>query len=667
MTPAVPNLTPGHSPSLIAATEKVRDVKISPSGKYIVYQVQPFYKSSDKSTSRLWLAETDVPNSAKPVTDGLFNDRAAVFHPNGRRIYFLSNRHHGKGAHIYSLEVENEDRGHPVDITANLGQKGAQAFEISPNGIFVAFTCVDDGGQHKTSDATLYHEKTGLSKLKICDIRSGDIWTIDGIRKDKHVESFSWISNGKELLYRLRDNKGVEYAEGNIIMERVSIDSDGSEVPRIIDSYERSPSSPTLWLPSGHIVELQSFEPRNTLDARTLFIHGSAHDSTHDRNSQSVRRLYGEKDDAVRMVNARPTADDSDAGEVAIEVSVGVDTNIDIARFESRKGDTQEIFTLFKTNADAVWFGAWDARRVTDEEGNSSYVAAVVLSSGERHQPPNVWAGRSQFGTTIREMRQLSFHLKWLKDAPIIRTERVVWKADDGMELDGMVRYPPGYEKSSGPLPTVLFIHGGPYRRDIMDYMPYFCNWREMLASAGYLVVSPNYRGSQGRGHDFAHAANLGIGMRDWPDCESMVDEAIRLGLADPDRLAVAGWSHGGSLAAWGVTQTKTRFKAAVVGAGVSNWEGMVMESGSPELEAAIGQRVPWDEEANTKVVGNRRLSPIHAVIDVTTAVLILHGEKDERVPVGQGIGLWRGLRRKAAQRGRDGAQLVVYPREPHG
>lgn len=65
--------------------------------------------------------------------------------------------------------------------------------------------------------------------------------------------------------------------------------------------------------------------------------------------------------------------------------------------------------------------------------------------------------------------------------------------------------------------------------------------------------------------------------------------------------------------------------------------------------------------------MGNRRLSPIHAVIDVTTAVLILHGEKDERVPVGQGIGLWRGLRRKAAQRGREGAQLVVYPREPHG
>lgn len=464
MIPVAPNFTPGHPPSLIAATEKVRDVKISPNGKYIVYQVQPFYKSSDKSVSRLWLAETDAPNSAKPVTDGLFNDRAAVFHPDGERIYFLSNRHNGKGAHIFSLEVVgNDGGGHLTDVTAKLDQKSAQAFDISPNGAFVAFTCVDDGQQLRTTEAKLYHEKTGLSKLKICDIQSGDIWTMNGIRKDKHVESFTWISNSKELIYRLRDNKGAEYVEGNIIVERVPID--GSEEPRIIGSYERSPSSPTMWLPSGHIVELQSFEPRNTLDARTLFIHDPDHDPTHDRHSRLVpRRVYGEKDDAVRMVNARPVADDSEVGEVALEVSVGVDTNIDIARFGSGQSNTPEIFTLFKTNADAIWFGAWDARRVTDDDGNSSYVAAVVLSSGERHQPPNVWAGRSQFGNTIHEMTQLSSHLQWLKEAPMIRTERIVWKADDGMELDGMVRYPPGNEKSSGPLPTVLFVHGGPYR-----------------------------------------------------------------------------------------------------------------------------------------------------------------------------------------------------------
>ena len=75
--------------------------------------------------------------------------------------------------------------------------------------------------------------------------------------------------------------------------------------------------------------------------------------------------------------------------------------------------------------------------------------------------------------------------------------------------------------------------------------MPYFCNWRELLASVGYLTLSPNYRGSQGRGHDFATCAGAGIGVYDWDDCESMVHEAVKRGWADEGRLGVAGWSHG--------------------------------------------------------------------------------------------------------------------------
>ncbi|KAF9441126.1 hypothetical protein P691DRAFT_766683 [Macrolepiota fuliginosa MF-IS2] len=96
--------------------------------------------------------------------------------------------------------------------------------------------------------------------------------------------------------------------------------------------------------------------------------------------------------------------------------------------------------------------------------------------------------------------------------------------------------------------------------------MPYFSNWHELGAFAGYLTIPLNYRGGQGRGHAFAASANTGIGVYDCPDCGSMVDEVVKRGWADPERLGVAGWSYGGSLVAWGVTQTKTRYKAAIVG-----------------------------------------------------------------------------------------------------
>jgi len=125
----------------------------------------------------------------------------------------------------------------------------------------------------------------------------------------------------------------------------------------------------------------------------------------------------------------------------------------------------------------------------------------------------------------------------------------------------------------------------------------------------------------------------------------------------------------GASLAAWGVTQTKTKYKAAIVGGGATHWEDMVMASGSPELETAIGQSPPWTHPSSSMgtFTSERKASPIHNVAGVETAVLILHGERDERMPPGQAYGFYRGLKRCGAPRGREAVELVVYPREPHG
>ncbi|TFK32017.1 Alpha/Beta hydrolase protein [Crucibulum laeve] len=660
-------LNPPHSPALIASTEKVRDVKISPDGRCILYQVQPFYKV-DRTTAALWLARTDVEQSARQLTSGEFNDKAAVWHPNGKRVVFLSDRHSpGKSPLLYTVLVEASIDTEPVVLSTGFGKKGVQAFDISPDGKYIAFTSVDDPTDEdlkkfqEKDDAREYGSKSGLSRLRLYDFATQNISTTQGIRQDMHVESFTWSPDSKELLYRLRQNRGSEYSEMEIVVERIMID--GFECPKSVSSYPRSPSGPNIWLSSGHVATLQSYEPHNSLDARTLFGQRIDQNWRVDKSAKRVAKLYGVTEDAVRIVNLG--ASSAGDGMVAVEVCKDVDTHIDVVLFS--KHDVKTLFTLFQTNEEAIWFGAWDAKKVLTESGEVSFVFAAVLSSGIRHQPPNVWAGRvvGSNGGTVLEKLRLSSHLQWLTDAPMIKAEVIHWKATDGTQLNGVVRYPPGYSASSGVLPTILFIHGGPYRRDIPDYMPYFCNWRELLASAGYLVVSANYRGSQGRGHQFAHAANYGVGVHDWADCESMVDEVIRRGIADPQRLGVAGWSHGGSLTAWGVTQTKSRFRAAIVGAGATNWEGMVMESGSPELEAAIGRSVPWDHSGALQSI--RKNSPVHSISGVTTAVLILHGEKDERVPVAQALGFWRGLKRKAEGRAREAAQMVVYPREPHG
>jgi dipeptidyl aminopeptidase/acylaminoacyl peptidase len=154
---------------------------------------------------------------------------------------------------------------------------------------------------------------------------------------------------------------------------------------------------------------------------------------------------------------------DSGDSMIAVEACSDVDTHIDAVSFEGNTMKT--LFTLFQTQEDGIWFGAWDARRTMDGNGNVSYVCAAVLSSGVRHEPPNVWAYRvSGEQREISNKIKLSSHLQWLSNAPVFKTEVMRWKAADGTELSGLVRYPSGYDVSHGRLPTVLFIHGGPYR-----------------------------------------------------------------------------------------------------------------------------------------------------------------------------------------------------------
>ncbi|PBK90030.1 alpha/beta-hydrolase, partial [Armillaria gallica] len=639
-------------------------ISISPDGERVLYQVQQFYKSADRVLAELWLAQTGVADSARQLTNGDFHDRAGVFHPfDSNMVIFLSDRWSpGKGGNIYSLRLAEDEV--PTPLAVEPMKKGIQQFQISPDGKYIAFTAAGDGpARGDRDDARRMGDKRGLSHLFLLNPITGEVSSMDRIRKDRHVESFTWSPDSKELLYRLREDRGSEAAEREVLLERVSVVS--QDAPVTIDVYPRSPSGSNIWLSSDHVLTLQSYDAANILDARTLYVRQGG-----DKRAL-VRKLYGETEDAIRIVDMTNHSEGTSNGMIAVEIASDTDTRIDGISFASSKTDECEIHSLFRTQDEAIWFGAWDAKRVRSATG-VSYVFAAVLSSGIRHEAPNVWSvriddderycGGSSLGSGIR--MQLSSHLQWLVKAPQIKTEAIRWKSKDGVELSGLVRYPPNIDKRRGcALPTILFLHGGPYRRDVPDYMPYFCNWREMLASAGYLVISPNYRGSQGKGRVFAHAAACGIGAFDWPDCQSMVHEVVARGLADPDRLGVAGWSHGGSLTAWGVTQTKTMFKAAIVGAGVSNWESMVMEAASPELEGALGGISPWNGRMNK---ASRKESPVQRVAGVTTAVLILHGEKDERVPLGQGIGLYRSLKRTEGPC-KDRVEMVVYPREPHG
>jgi dipeptidyl aminopeptidase/acylaminoacyl peptidase len=226
---------------------------------------------------------------------------------------------------------------------------------------------------------------------------------------------------------------------------------------------------------------------------------------------------------------------------------------------------------------------------------------------------------------------------------------RVVnWTAKDGTHLEGILTLPANYE-SGKKYPFLVLPHGGPESNDELR----FDAFSRIIAGLGYVVLQPQYRGSTGYGTEFLEAIYQHFGDRAYQDVDSATDFAVAQGWADPNRLAIFGWSAGGFMTSWTVTQTQ-RYKAAIEGAGITDWLSFIPASD-------IGQ-VDYDMRLQEK--GAEPFLQFSAVMfadRVTTPLLILHGEADQRVPMLQGREFFVLL----AERGKT-VRMVTYPGSPH-
>jgi dipeptidyl aminopeptidase/acylaminoacyl peptidase len=232
---------------------------------------------------------------------------------------------------------------------------------------------------------------------------------------------------------------------------------------------------------------------------------------------------------------------------------------------------------------------------------------------------------------------------------PDVRTIR--WNAPDGTEIEGLLMTPRGAE---GPLPLIACVHGGP----TWNWGAFFSDSEPnsvLLASAGYACLLPNPRGSVGRGHAFAQAVIGDSGGVDFQDVMSGIDVCIADGVADPDRLGIAGLSYGGFMAGWAVGQTD-RFGASVAMSVVSNNVSFHLTSDIWMYDVMILEG-DWNDPASQYV----DRSPVTHAHRCTTPTLVIQGAEDRCTPVGQGEELYRAIAEAGAQ-----TELVVYPREGH-
>jgi dipeptidyl aminopeptidase/acylaminoacyl peptidase len=240
---------------------------------------------------------------------------------------------------------------------------------------------------------------------------------------------------------------------------------------------------------------------------------------------------------------------------------------------------------------------------------------------------------------------------------PLAKTELIKWKSADGKEMEGLLTYPLNYQPGKkGPL--LLNIHGGP--AGVFNQACIAGNQGvyplASLSEMGFAILRPNPRGSTGYGTTFRVSNKQDWGGGDYNDVMTGVDAVIKMGITDESMLGVMGWSYGGYLSSWIVGHTN-RFKAASIGAPVVDLAFQNMTDDVESLMPVYFNGDPWN---NWELYSKH--SPLRYIQNVSTPVMLQHGEADFRVPLGNSVMFYNALRRRGIP-----VKLLVLPRQPHG
>jgi dipeptidyl aminopeptidase/acylaminoacyl peptidase len=295
---------------------------------------------------------------------------------------------------------------------------------------------------------------------------------------------------------------------------------------------------------------------------------------------------------------------------------------------------------LLYRGADQVTAGTWGPSVSVSNDGK---ISAVIRSSFSA--PPEIWAGPHGLWKQITQ-RNKGVSAAWGK------AESIHWKSDS-YQVQGWLIYPANFDPAK-KYPLIVHVHGGPSAA-VLSSWPGSGDFGMALAASGYFVLQPNPRGSFGNGEAFTRANVKDFGYGDLRDILSGVDEAIKVAPIDSNRLGITGWSYGGYMTMWAVTQT-SRFKAAMAGAGIANFQSYYGENKIDQwMIPFFGKSVYDDPEVYGKS------SPITFIRKVKTPTLVIVGDSDGECPTPQSYEFWHALKTQNIE-----TQLVVYEHEGH-
>jgi dipeptidyl aminopeptidase/acylaminoacyl peptidase len=591
-------LTPEASLTL----RSVSDLQFCPDGSRLAFVVTESVKGNGR-LRHVWLYERKT-GVVRQFTFSAKSESSPRWSPDGKQLAFLSNRAEDQDQ-IYLMRA---DGGEGWAITK--GKRSVKSFEWSPDGKHIAFLAPDaktDEEQKKEKDkddAHVVDKDDKRTRLWMLDVATQDVHPLT--RPSWEVKELAWLPNSTQMFLKATDRPESDQLTDRIFGVQLT---DGA-IKQLV-------------APQGPFTRLRVSPSGNTLS----FV-GSREDGpeAHDlmllpSGIRAARNLTGASLD--RLVEDYRWQND---GSVLVLAENGFSTKLVTYTSDGTRHDLAP--SPLPTGSLAV-----------GPNGEIAFVSQTAT------RPQEVWLWDQK--TSPQQVSHVND--SW-KEYTLVAPEIYRYKSFDGMEIEAALLKPPGSDGKS-KLPLIALIHGGPTGRWSDSIEP----WGQLLAARGYAIFYPNIRGSVGYGQKFVESNRGDWGGGDFKDVMAGVKDLVDRGIADPNQLGIGGWSYGGYMTEWAITQTH-QFKAAVSGAGMAN---LISEFGTEVYPAGDEwfYGVPWE-----KPEGFLNSSPFLHLKDAKTPTLVLQGDADDIDPLGQSQELYRGLKRYGTS-----SEFVTYPREPHG
>jgi dipeptidyl aminopeptidase/acylaminoacyl peptidase len=627
------------APEDLYRLEIASDPQLSPDGSRIAYVLSWADEAEDEMRSALWLVDS-AGGPPRRFTQGPKRDWSPRWSPDGSQIAFLSTR--GEAPQIYVMPV---DGGEARQVTAL--EEGVADPVWSADGRRLAFTA-RAGAQPEPKEQAA-KDRLARRPVEVDELKYK--FDVLGQYRGRHSQLFTVSVDGGELTPLTSgpyENTSPAWSPDGSLIAFVSARHEHRDFDLVTDVFvvPASGGEPRRLTAGLGPAMAPAWSP----DGRRIAYAGNAHPTgqfgLHNLTVWTVSLDSGELHEVTRGFDRSLVRQPPHLPSPPLIWS----RNGDEILFAAQDGGAVHLFAVPSAGGEPRRIVGGDERTVVSvSAGRETRQLALIVSSLDA---PSTLLLADTSGGQERQLARPGAEL--LSRRTLSRPERLTFRGEDGGSFEGWLIRPAG-SGAGERHPLLLDVHGGPHGAWGPGFSTLALAW-QALAGRGWAVLYVNPRGSAGYGEDFARYILNGWGERDFPDQMRAVDQVIEMGVADPDRLAVTGYSYGGYMTNWIIGHTD-RFKAAVAGGCVSDLVSMYGTSdiGSPFQDADFGG--PWWEQRERYA----RLSPLSYAERITTPLLLMHAEGDLRCPIGQSEEMFVALRRQ-----RKPVQFVRFPGGNH-